>query len=152
MAERLPKVMRRSERRNNLQICQRQDSNTGGSDLWFSMLPLDHGGAPYISCQSPKQRSHLELCIWTQVWPLLLLQACYRSVLSSGLFACTSCSSCRLHISAWHFILATIPWSIFYTFLCNLFYQFAQVSQNNSTHNLVDGHGDTPSQPQCSAY
>ena len=37
--------MRRSERRNNLQICQRRDSNTGGSDLWSSTLPLDHGGA-----------------------------------------------------------------------------------------------------------
>ena len=30
-AERPPKVMRRSERRNNLQICPRQDSNTGGA-------------------------------------------------------------------------------------------------------------------------
>ncbi|KAK2165648.1 hypothetical protein LSH36_47g04018 [Paralvinella palmiformis] len=38
--------MRRSERRNNLQICPRRDSNTGGSDLWSSTLPLDHGGAP----------------------------------------------------------------------------------------------------------
>ncbi|KAK2141140.1 hypothetical protein LSH36_1154g00073 [Paralvinella palmiformis] len=37
--------MRRSERRNNLQICPRRDSNTGGSDLWSSTLPLDHGGA-----------------------------------------------------------------------------------------------------------
>ena len=41
--------MRRSERRNNLQICQRPDSNTGGSDLWSSTLPLDHGGAPVLS-------------------------------------------------------------------------------------------------------
>ena len=38
--------MRQSERRNNLQICPRRDSNTGGSDLWSSTLPLDHGGAP----------------------------------------------------------------------------------------------------------
>ena len=37
--------MRRSERRNNLQICPRWDSNTGGSDLWSNTLPLDHGGA-----------------------------------------------------------------------------------------------------------
>ena len=44
-AERPPKVTRRSERRNNLQICPRRDSNTGGSDLWSSTLPLDHGGA-----------------------------------------------------------------------------------------------------------
>jgi len=38
--------MRRSERRNNLQICPRRDSNTGGSDLWSNTRPLDHGGAP----------------------------------------------------------------------------------------------------------
>jgi len=38
--------MRRSERRNNLQICPRRDSNTGGSDQWSSTLPLDHRGAP----------------------------------------------------------------------------------------------------------
>jgi len=38
--------MRRSERRNDLQIWPRRDSNTGGSDLWSSTLPLDHGGAP----------------------------------------------------------------------------------------------------------
>ena len=44
-AERFPKVMRRSERRNNLQICPRRDLNTCGSDLWSSTLPLDHGGA-----------------------------------------------------------------------------------------------------------
>jgi hypothetical protein len=25
----------------------RRDSNTGGSDLWFNTLPLDHGGARY---------------------------------------------------------------------------------------------------------
>ena len=31
-AEQPPKVMRRSQRRNNLQICPRRDSNTGGSD------------------------------------------------------------------------------------------------------------------------
>ena len=37
--------MRRSERRNNLQICPRRDSNTGGSDLWSNTLPLDYGGA-----------------------------------------------------------------------------------------------------------
>ena len=37
--------MRRSERRNNLRICPRRDSNTGGSDLWSNTLPLDHGGA-----------------------------------------------------------------------------------------------------------
>ena len=44
--------MRRSERRNNLQICPRQDSNTGGSDLWSNTLPLDHGGAPpTLVCQ-----------------------------------------------------------------------------------------------------
>ena len=41
----LQKVMRRSERRNNLQICPRRDSYTGGSDLWSGTLPLDHGGA-----------------------------------------------------------------------------------------------------------
>ena len=41
--------MRRSERRNNLQICPRRDSNTGGSDLWSSTLPLDHGGALCVS-------------------------------------------------------------------------------------------------------
>ncbi|KAK2152063.1 hypothetical protein LSH36_340g00011 [Paralvinella palmiformis] len=38
--------MRRSQRRNNLQICRRRDSNTSGSDLWSNTLPLDHGGAP----------------------------------------------------------------------------------------------------------
>ncbi|KAK2140929.1 hypothetical protein LSH36_1204g01013 [Paralvinella palmiformis] len=44
--ERLPRVMRRSELRNNLQICPRRDSNTGGGDLWSSTLPQDHGGDP----------------------------------------------------------------------------------------------------------
>ena len=48
-AERPPKVTRRSERRNNLQICPRRDSNTGGSDLWSSTLPLDHGGALFLT-------------------------------------------------------------------------------------------------------
>jgi len=43
----LPKVMRRSERRNNLQIGPRRDSNTGGSDLQSSTLPIDDRGAPY---------------------------------------------------------------------------------------------------------
>ena len=34
--------MRRSERRNNLQICPHRDSITGGSDLWSNtLLPLD---------------------------------------------------------------------------------------------------------------
>ena len=33
-AERPPKVTKRSERWNNLQICPRRDSNSGGSDLW----------------------------------------------------------------------------------------------------------------------
>jgi len=26
-----------------------RDSNTGGSDLWFNMLPLDHRGTPVMS-------------------------------------------------------------------------------------------------------
>ena len=30
------------------------------------------------------------------------------------------------------------PWSIFYTLLGNPFYQLVQLSQNNSTQNLVD--------------
>jgi len=34
-------------RRNNLQKCPLQDSNTGDSDLWSNTLPLDHGGAPF---------------------------------------------------------------------------------------------------------
>jgi len=29
---------------SDLQICPCWDSNTGGSDLWSSTLPLDHGG------------------------------------------------------------------------------------------------------------
>ena len=33
------------QRRNNLQICPRRDSNTGDSDLWSNTLRLDHGGA-----------------------------------------------------------------------------------------------------------
>ena len=33
------------QRRNNLQICPRRDSNTGGSDLWSNTLLIDHGGA-----------------------------------------------------------------------------------------------------------
>ncbi|KAK2142791.1 hypothetical protein LSH36_913g01063 [Paralvinella palmiformis] len=49
--------MRRSERRNNLQICPGLDSNTGGSDLWSSTLPLDHGGAPYY-CTWPVLRDY----------------------------------------------------------------------------------------------
>ena len=44
-AERPPKVMRRSHRRNNLQICPRRDLNTSGSELQSNTLPLDHGGA-----------------------------------------------------------------------------------------------------------
>ena len=54
-AEQPPKVMRRSERRNNLQICLRQDLNTGGSDLWSNTLPLDHGGAPQL-CSNPNHQ------------------------------------------------------------------------------------------------
>jgi len=40
-AEWPPKVMKRSQRWNNLQICPRQGSNMGGSDLWSNTLPLD---------------------------------------------------------------------------------------------------------------
>ena len=40
-----PKVMKRSQRWNNLQICPRRDSNTGSSDMWSNTLQLDHGGA-----------------------------------------------------------------------------------------------------------
>ena len=47
-AERPPKVMRRSQRQNNLQICSRRDSNTGGSDLWTMEAPL------YIVLKPPK--------------------------------------------------------------------------------------------------
>jgi len=43
-AERPPKVMKRSKRRNNHQLCPQQDSNTGGSDLCSNTLPQDHGG------------------------------------------------------------------------------------------------------------
>ena len=32
-AERPPKIMRQCQRRNDLQMCPRRDSNTGGSDL-----------------------------------------------------------------------------------------------------------------------
>ena len=38
--------MKRSQRWNNLQICPRRNSNTGGSDLWSNTLPLDHGATP----------------------------------------------------------------------------------------------------------
>ena len=40
-----PKVMKRSQRWNTLQICYRRDSDTGGSDLWSNALLLGHGGA-----------------------------------------------------------------------------------------------------------
>ena len=46
-AERPPKVMKRSQRRNNLQICPRRYSNSCGSAMQSNALPLDHGGAPY---------------------------------------------------------------------------------------------------------
>ena len=36
--------MKQSQRWINLQICPRQDSNTGGSYLWSNTLPLEHGG------------------------------------------------------------------------------------------------------------
>ena len=49
-AEPPPKVMRRSERRNNLQTCPHRDSSTDGSDLWSNTLPLDHGGHPVCVC------------------------------------------------------------------------------------------------------
>ena len=39
-AERPPKVMKRSQRWNTLQICQCRDSNTGGNDLWPNTLPV----------------------------------------------------------------------------------------------------------------
>jgi len=38
--------MKWSKKLNNLRICPRRDSNTGGSDMWSNTLPLDHGGAP----------------------------------------------------------------------------------------------------------
>ena len=47
-AEQPPNVMRRSQRRNNLQLCPPRDSNTGGSDLQSNTLPLDHGDARLI--------------------------------------------------------------------------------------------------------
>ena len=37
-AERPPKVMKRSQRWNNLQICPRRDSISGGSDLWENYI------------------------------------------------------------------------------------------------------------------
>ncbi|KAK2150429.1 B-12 dependent methionine synthase [Paralvinella palmiformis] len=47
--------MRRSERRNNLQICPRQDLNMGGSDLWSNTLLLDYGVAEELEA-SLKER------------------------------------------------------------------------------------------------
>jgi len=42
-ADRPPKVMKRSQRWNNHQICPHRDSKTGGRDLWYNVLLLDHG-------------------------------------------------------------------------------------------------------------
>jgi len=38
--------MKRNQRWNKLRIWAHRDPNTGGSDMWSSTLPLDHGGAP----------------------------------------------------------------------------------------------------------
>ena len=37
-AERPPKVMKRSQLLNTLQICPRRDSNSGGSNMWSNAL------------------------------------------------------------------------------------------------------------------
>jgi len=62
-AEQSPKVMKRSQRWNILQICPRRNSNTVGSDLWSNTLPLDHGGASDIV----KDRD-LDMLLITQTW------------------------------------------------------------------------------------
>ena len=63
-------LQRRSERRNNLQICPRWDPNMGGSDLWSNMLPLDHGGAPDIYWKAV-EGSHLWLPYFYQFHTVL---------------------------------------------------------------------------------
>ena len=40
ITERPPNVMKLSQRWNTLQICPRQDSNSGGSELWSNALPV----------------------------------------------------------------------------------------------------------------
>ena len=47
-AEQPTKVMKWSQKWNNLQLGPHQDSNKGGSDLRSNTLPLDHGG-PLLS-------------------------------------------------------------------------------------------------------
>ena len=63
-AERHPKVVKRIQRWNNLQIFPRRDSNTGGSDLWSNTLPLDHGGAPVCWMLSPLNREWASVHWW----------------------------------------------------------------------------------------
>ena len=52
-AKRPPRVMKRSQRWNNLHICPRGDSNTGGSGQCSNTLPLDHAG----------RRHHFKTCL-----------------------------------------------------------------------------------------
>ena len=48
-AERPPKVMKRSQRRNTIQISPRQDSNSSGSDLWSNALPVMTTEVPFLN-------------------------------------------------------------------------------------------------------
>ena len=47
-----PKVMKRRQTRNNLQIYLRRDSNTGGSDLWSNMYSTARPRRLYLNVKS----------------------------------------------------------------------------------------------------
>ena len=59
--------MKRGQRWNNLRICPRRDSNTGGSDQWSNTLPLNHGGTHRIT-KEHADSAQFGLCILTAMW------------------------------------------------------------------------------------
>ena len=76
----LQKVMRWSQRWNNLQICSRRDLNPGGSDLWSNTLPLDNGGALFLSFFPYKNKWSVTCPTW-QVTKKVNVEVCYALLL-----------------------------------------------------------------------
>ena len=54
--------MKRSQRWNNLQICPRRDSTTGGSELWSNALPV-----------RPRRRMLYSHSLYGCIWNIVLL-------------------------------------------------------------------------------
>ena len=63
-AERLPKVMKQSQRWNTLEICPCRDLNSGGSDLWSNALPIRPRRRPADISENTDVKSELLKRVW----------------------------------------------------------------------------------------